>query len=106
MCYRADQSRAMGQVLQLLKGKEVADVFIDFESKSQTNRCSRSSSFHIIELGVWCCVRTSAAITEAQPTAGEMKIWTAVNEVLKNGEATIKLIDDYKGCKNEAQKVL
>jgi hypothetical protein len=23
----------MGQVLQLLKGKEVADVFIDFESK-------------------------------------------------------------------------
>jgi hypothetical protein len=44
-------------------------------------------------------------MAEAQPTAGEMKVWTAVNEVLKNGEGMIKLIDDYKGCKDLAQKV-
>lgn len=64
----------MGQVLALLKGKEVADVFIDFE--------------------------------KAQPTAGEMKIWGAVNEVMKNADAQLKLIDEYKGCSDVARKAM
>jgi len=46
----------MGQILQLLKGKEVADCFIDFE--------------------------------KAKPTQTEMKVWTAVNDVLKKRRGT------------------
>jgi len=64
----------MGQILQLLKGKEVADCFFDFE--------------------------------KAKPTQTEMKVWTAVNDVLKNGEGLIKLVEDYKGCKDVCQKAM
>jgi len=64
----------MGQLFSLLKGKEVADIYIDFE--------------------------------KAKPTAAEMKIWTAVNEVLKDGEGMIRLIEDYKGCQPQAQKAM
>ena len=64
----------MGQLISAIRGKDIAQVYIDFEN--------------------------------AQPTSGELTIYTRVQEVLSRAPAVLALLEEYKGCQDLARKAM
>ena len=48
----------------------------------------------------------SCTPVDAQPTSGELTIYTRVQEVLAQAPAVLQLLEDYKGCQDLARKAM